>query len=106
MSMVLLGQDMSDYGFGGIAGLAVGYTAKKVTKLAALVLGILFVSAQAMSHAGWISIDWGSVQEQAKPYLNAEDGRTALEWCGAILFANLPFGGAFLAGFVLGYKAG
>ena len=42
----LLSGPARELGFGGVAGAVVGYTAKKVTKLVALALGLMFIAIQ------------------------------------------------------------
>ncbi len=97
---------LSGLGFGGLTGAAVGYTAKKFTKLAALVLGIAFILIQAMVHQGWIDVDWGAVQTAAEQAANSEQGRGAAQSAWSILTNNLPWGGGFVAGFAIGFKLG
>lgn len=104
--MTIDGINMGEVGFGAIAGIAVGYTAKKITKLAALLLGSLFIAIQILSYLGWISVDWGQVQQQAEQVMVAEDGVSRLDQWKAVITANLPFAGSFLAGFAVGYKIG
>jgi uncharacterized membrane protein (Fun14 family) len=93
-------------GFGGVAGLVVGYTAKKMTKLVALALGAAFILVQALSYSGLISVNWGAVQDTAQGVWSDGQGVTVADRAWAILTANLPFGGAFVAGFALGFRLG
>lgn len=97
---------LSGLGFGGLTGAAVGYTAKKFTKLAALILGLAFILIQLMVYQGWIDIDWGSVQSAAEQTVNSEQGRSAMQGAWEMLTQNLPWGGGFVAGFALGFKLG
>lgn len=101
-----LGIDLPTLGFGGIAGLAVGYTAKKVTKLAALLLGITFVVVQALAYLGLIQVNWGEVERFATTVNTTADGGTLAGKAWEIVTANLPFGGGFVAGFAVGLKLG
>src|SRR5262245_29142610 len=93
-------------GFGGAAGLVVGYTAKKLTKLVALALGLAFILLQVLAYHGLISINWGSVQTTAESVWTDPHGVTLADRVWMILSANLPFGGAFVAGFAVGFKLG
>ena len=102
----LFGLDLQSLGFGGIAGLAVGYTAKKVTKLAALLLGITFVVVQALAYLGVLHVDWGEVERLATTVGTTADGGTLAGRAWEIVTANLPFGGGFVAGFALGLRLG
>ena len=101
-----LGGTAAALGFGGAAGLAVGYTAKKVTKLAAIALGLAFILVQVLAYNGLITINWGAVETTAAGVWSDPHGVTLADRAWSILSANLPFGGGFAAGFALGFKMG
>lgn len=102
----LLGGSAGALGFGGIAGAIVGYTAKKLTKLAAILLALVFILIQVLAYQGWIQVEWTAVEESAKGVWVDDTGVTLADRAWAVLTANLPFGGAFVAGFALGFKLG
>ena len=102
----LLGGSLGALGFGGVAGAAVGYTAKKVTKLVALVLGLAFILLQVLVYKGLIAVNWSAVQTTAEGVWADPHGVTLADRAWEILSANLPFGGGFAAGFALGFKLG
>ncbi len=89
-------------GFGGVAGLCVGYTLKKFAKLAALVLGVVFMAIQALAYNQFITVDWQKVN------LVLPEASIQQAWTGfmSILTYNFPFAGAFLSGFYLGFRKG
>ncbi len=97
---------LAGLGFGGLAGAVVGYAAKKLTKMLAILLGVLFVVVQVLAYNGWIEVDWLAVQSTAEQAVQSEHGRSAAERAWAMLTANLPWGGGFVAGFALGFKLG
>lgn len=92
-------------GFGGLTGAVAGYAAKKLTKLAAILLGVLFIVLQLLAYKNFVTINWGAMSSAASPHL-AEGGRTVLGGIWRILTHNLPFGAAFATGFLLGFKRG
>jgi len=95
-----------DLGFGGVAGAVVGYTAKKVTKLVALALGLVFIVIQALVYLELIAVNWTAVQSGAEHVWSDAHGITLADRAWSILSANLPFGAAFAAGFAVGFKIG
>jgi uncharacterized membrane protein (Fun14 family) len=101
---------LQDYGatmgFGGVAGLVVGYAAKKMTRLVALALGLTFILVQVLAYEGLLSVNWGAVQETAHGVWTNAQGVTLADRAWAILTANLPFGAAFVSGFAVGFKLG
>lgn len=101
---VLLGP-IGGLGFGGVVGLAVGYTAKKIGKLVLLGLGAIVILLQVLAYSELIQIDWGAVQGVAEKTWETPDG-TLADRAWEIVSNNLPFGGGFVAGFALGFKMG
>jgi uncharacterized membrane protein (Fun14 family) len=97
---------VAQLGFGGMAGLVVGYTAKKIAKLAAILLGVLFLLIQVLAYNGLITVNWGAVEHTATGVWADPSGVTLAERAWAVISANLPFGGAFVTGFLLGFKMG
>lgn len=89
-------------GMGGLTGWAVGFTMKKFAKLAALVVGISFISLQFLAFHKFITIDWDKIKS-AVP--NEQVQKTWMEAMSTLTF-NLPFAGSFLAGFWLGFRKG
>ena len=89
-------------GMGGMTGWAVGFTMKKFAKLAALVVGVTFISIQFLAFHKFITIDWNRIKS-AVP--NEQIQKTWLDAMSVLTF-NLPFAGSFLAGFWLGFRKG
>lgn len=102
----LLSGPAGELGFGGVAGAIVGYTAKKVAKLAALALGLLFIVIQGLVYMHFVSVDWLTVQHTAENIWRDAHGVSLADRSWEVLTANLPFGGGFIAGFALGFKIG
>ncbi|GAB4270470.1 MAG: FUN14 domain-containing protein [Candidatus Rifleibacteriota bacterium] len=89
-------------GSGGIAGWAVGFTLKKFAKLAALIVGVAFITIQYLAFNRYITIDWERIR-QSVPDETIEQSWTSLM---SMLTYNLPFAGAFLVGFWMGFRKG
>ena len=102
----LLGPILPSLGFGGAAGLAVGYTAKKLTKLLALLLGCAFILLQLAAYEGFVTVNWDAVQGTAAHVWTDPHGVTLADRLWEIVTANLPFGSGFVAGFALGLRLG
>ncbi len=89
-------------GGGGLAGWAVGFTLKKVAKLAALVLGIGFMSMQYLAYNSYITIDW----ERIKTTVPDDKLEQSANGLVSVLTYNLPFAGSFVVGLWLGFRKG
>lgn len=94
---------LEQFGFGGLAGFAVGYTAKKFTRLAAVLLGLLFLLFQFLASKGLIEPNWKAIEETAQHAIGPE---SLLAKLSAVATHHLPFGGAFAVGFFLGFRQG
>ncbi|MGQ9510538.1 MAG: FUN14 domain-containing protein [Thermaceae bacterium] len=92
--------------FGGLAGFATGYALKKVGRFLAVGLGLLFIALQLLAQAGYVQVDWTRIQKDVDPLLKDEGLRSLWDRTLSLLTHNLPFGASFVAGFVLGLKAG
>ncbi len=102
----LLNGPLAGLGFGGAAGAVVGYAAKKMTKLVAILLGVLFILIQALVYLGWITVHWEAVQTAAEGVWRGPQGVTLAQRAIDVITFNLPFGGGFLVGFAIGFKLG
>lgn len=76
-------------GFGALAGFAAGYALKKVGKLLAIALGLLFVVLQVLAYYGFVQVDWGAVQRQVDPLLSGDSLGGAWRTLIAVLTYNL-----------------
>jgi uncharacterized membrane protein (Fun14 family) len=92
-------------GFGGITGALVGFAFKKVTKIVAVLLGVVFILLQYLAYKHFVAINWGEIGSAAAPHL-ADGGKSVAGGVWKVLTHSLPFGGAFTAGFLLGFKKG
>ena len=95
-----------ELGFGGVAGAVVGYASKKLTKMVALALGLMFIAIQGLVYLHLVTVDWHAVQTGAEHVWTDPHGVTLATRAWNMLSANLPFGAAFAAGFGIGFKLG
>lgn len=93
-------------GFGTLAGFVAGYAAKKIARLVAILLGLTFFALQLLAYEGWITIHWHEIQHQADDFWREAQQQGWFAYLWMVLTDNLPFGGAFAAGFTLGFRLG
>lgn len=94
-------------GFGGLAGFAVGLALRKLAKFTAILFGILFICIQLLAYHGFISVNPEMLRKMGHP--GAEETSfvsAAVTYLKTILLHNIPFGGAFTVGLVLGLRKG
>lgn len=92
--------------FGAVAGFAAGYALKKVGKLAALIVGLLFVFVQVLAYYGFVTIDWVEVQNRVNPLLETEALNSVWQGLVNVLTYNVTFAAAFIPALVLGLRRG
>lgn len=93
-------------GFGLVAGFAVGYALKKVGKLLAVVVGLLFVVVQLLASQGFLTVHWGEVQARVDPLFEADSLESAWQRLLRVLTHNVTFAGAFVPGLIVGLRRG
>ena len=94
---------MAQLGFGGILGWAVGLLFKKTIKFVAIIIAIIFIGIQYCIYKGYIQgVDWLKISGEFKETFN--EGFFTGVW--GFVTQNLPFGGGFTVGFLIGLKMG
>ncbi len=97
---------MQQLSFGAIAGFAAGYALKKVGKIVAIALGLLFVVLQVLAYYGFVSINWVEVQSRVNPLLEGESLNSFWQGLLNVLTYNVTFAAAFVPGFIVGLRRG
>ena len=105
-SLDTLAPYVSQLTFGGVAGFASGFALKKIGKLAAIALGLLFISVQILVYYGVIEVDWLRVQETINPLLSPDSLDRGWRSLTELLTSNVPFAAAFIPGFLIGFQRG
>ena len=105
-SLDTLAPYVSQLTFGGVAGFASGFALKKIGKLAAIALGLLFISVQILVYYGVIEVDWLRVQETINPLLSPDSLDRGWRSLTGLLTSNVPFAAAFIPGFLIGFQRG
>ena len=88
---------------GALLGFAAGYAVKVMGKVVLLIVGVLFVTLQLLSYFELVSINWLRLEALSGPWLQ-NSGQSAWRWASGVLTHDLPFGGAFVAGLLLGLR--
>ncbi|CAM3748925.1 FUN14 domain-containing protein [Deinococcus frigens] len=94
---------LPDLSVGALLGFATALALKAVGRIVLIVVGLLFIALQLLSYFDLISINWLHLQSVAEPALK-QGSEQGAAWFQRVLLANLPFAGAFTAGFLLGLR--
>lgn len=97
---------ISQLGIGAVMGFCVGFMVKKVSKIAAIVVGLAFVLIQVLAFYGIITIDWAPIKDWWDQATTPD--RIQGQWAvvRSLLFSNVPALGGAVPGFILGLKRG
>jgi uncharacterized membrane protein (Fun14 family) len=101
-------------GGGFLLGAVVGYAIKKVTKIAAVVIGLFVVALAYLAYRGWVDVKWVAMEDASRSTLtNVSDevahalNNVATQFAShpsAVAASGLPV--ATMVGFVPGLLAG
>ncbi|GGJ74832.1 hypothetical protein GCM10008939_18950 [Deinococcus aquiradiocola] len=89
---------------GAILGFCAGFAVKRIGRMTVLLVGLLFLALQILAWQGLLTVNWGRVQALAEPWVQ-RGGREFGAWVLGIVQTNLPFGGGFVAAFLVGLRA-
>ncbi|MBX0347140.1 MULTISPECIES: FUN14 domain-containing protein [Haloarcula] len=97
-----------EFGAGGLIGGIIGFAAKKVAKLIAVIVGLELALFKFLETRGILEVNWQAIGGAAQ---NATRGATDTaagqppSWLMSILSA-LPVSAGFTGGFLVGFKKG
>ena len=94
---------LTQLGVGGIAGFCTGYALKKMGKIVAFIVCIMFIGLELLAYKGKFNINYDGLQKLGSE-LFGQVG--ALEGVLTLIIANLPFTDIFLVGLAIGLKMG
>jgi len=93
--------------YGLLCGFFSGYALKRIGKLIAALIGIVFILLQILSYYGYITVDQDKITNDVQNMFSSSEWLEGLQGkTMTVLTYNLPAGGGFAAGFVLGFKIG
>jgi uncharacterized membrane protein (Fun14 family) len=92
-----------ELGGGALIGGVIGFAAKKVAKLIAIIIGLELALFKFLEAKGILTVDWGALTGAASDSVNT--GAQASGWVTSLL-ATLPVSAGFTGGFLLGFKKG
>lgn len=86
---------LTQLGLGGVGGFLVGYLTKRLAKILAVVVGLIFVGVQLLAYLGIVQINYDKLVIFVKQALRVRSGFIA------VMFSNVPFTVGFVGGLAL-----
>lgn len=101
-----------ELGMGGVFGFASGLASRYILKYALLITGFSYLTLQALSQSGYISVNWEKINQQFKDQLdlnkdgkiNAEDAKIFYNQYMMRITQGIPSTLGFATCFLLGFK--
>lgn len=91
-----------EFGTGAIVGAVMGFAAKKIAKLIAVIVGVQLVVFKYLEAKGILVVKWDRL---SAGLLKAGDGATDPGWIQPLL-STFSVGAGFAGGFLIGFKRG
>ncbi|WP_336038161.1 FUN14 domain-containing protein [Halobacterium yunchengense] len=93
--------------FGGGAGIGavIGFAAKKVAKLIAVIVGLELALFKFLESRGILTVDWDRLTAGMLDLTSAANASTPPSWVNTIL-STLSVSAGFTGGFLLGFRKG
>ena len=92
-----------EVGGGAVVGAVIGFAAKKVAKIIAIIVGLELALFKFLETKGILIVDWGAITGAASE--GADTAAQAPGWIMSLL-AALPVSAGFSGGFLVGFKKG
>jgi len=94
-------------GGGAIIGGVIGFAAKKIAKLIAVIIGLQLALFKFLEARGVLQVNWQKITNASANATKTaqEGGEAGASWVNSLL-STLPVGAGFTGGFFLGFKKG
>lgn len=94
-----------EFGSGAAIGAIIGFAAKKVAKLIAVLVGLQLALFKFLESRGIITVDWERLTGGIASAGEAASGSAPPSWVNTIL-STLSVSAGFTGGFLLGFRRG
>ena len=94
-----------ELGSGALIGGIIGFAAKKVAKLIAVIVGLELAMFKFLESRGILTVDWEALSGGMLKASEAAAGGTPPSWVQTIL-STLSVSAGFTGGFLLGFRKG
>ena len=101
-----IGPLVAQLALGGILGFCAGFAIKKIGKVVAILIGVLFVLLQVLAYYEVVVINWAPIAgwwDVVRAQQTVQDFSSVVR---SVLFANVPAVVGAVPGFILGLKRG
>ena len=94
-----------EFGSGAVVGAVMGFAAKKIAKLVAVLVGLELALFKFLESRGILTVDWDKLTAGVLKAGETAQSGTPPSWMMTIL-STLSIGAGFTGGFMVGFKKG
>lgn len=94
-----------EFGGGALIGAIIGFAAKKIAKLIAVIVGIELALFKFLESRGFLQVNWDKLTAGMVDAGSTAASGTPPSWLMSIL-STLSIGAGFTGGFLVGFKKG
>jgi len=94
-----------EFGSGAVIGGVIGFAAKKIAKLIAVIVGIELALFKFLESRGILAVDWDRLSAGVLKTGEAAQGSTPPSWLTSVI-STLSIGAGFTGGFMVGFRKG
>jgi uncharacterized membrane protein (Fun14 family) len=94
-----------ELGTGAVIGGIIGFAAKKIAKLIAVIVGLQLALFKFLETRGVLKVDWSAISGAAQNTTSTAAASQPPSWVSSLLSA-LPVSAGFTGGFLVGFKQG
>jgi uncharacterized membrane protein (Fun14 family) len=98
-----------EVGGGAVIGGIIGFAAKKIAKIIAVIIGLELALFKFLETRGILEVNWDALSSTASEAVGGASGNgvgsTPPSWIMSLL-STLPVGAGFTGGFLIGFKRG
>lgn len=94
-----------ELGTGAVIGALIGFAAKKVAKLIAVIVGLELALFKFLESRGILAVDWARLTNGLLDAGKAAQSSTPPSWITSIL-STLSISAGFVGGFMIGFRKG
>ncbi|MFC7046295.1 FUN14 domain-containing protein [Halobacteriaceae archaeon GCM10025711] len=94
-----------EFGGGAVIGGIIGFAAKKIAKVIAVIVGLELAMFKFLESEGYLTVRWDRLTNGALEASQAAQSNGVPSWVHSLL-STLSVGAGFTGGFLLGFKKG
>ncbi|PCR89804.1 FUN14 domain-containing protein [Natrinema ejinorense] len=94
-----------EFGGGAAIGGIIGFAAKKIAKLLAIIVGVQLMLFRYLESQGILFVDWNRLSAGLLKTQQRAQGAADVHWIQSIV-STLSIGAGFTGGFLVGFKRG